>query len=363
MGTATEERMATATEGRPAAAPRGERHHTAFGLALRVDPRIPLPGLGVGNGTPPAGPHTAAPAGQPVHVHLDAAELQRRWDACVTPPLRTREVRAGAAVVRTVDYAEPAGYLLWAHEHGRVLISPDGGELLCEPHPANAEWANIVTAQALPLAATVRGLEVLHASGVVLDGRAVLLTGPPGAGKSSLAAALVRAGGRLLGDDAVALALRDGTLTAHGGSTALLLRAAEHERLSAPERAALGQPAGTVEGRRRYVSAAAPPTAPLGAVCLLERSAAQPAVERLEAVDPFALLATTFNLSVHTPARLRRQLDVVAAIAAQGLVYRLHVQPGVDATRLAVLVREHVAAETAERAPTPPGAPPRPPEV
>ena len=96
---------------------------------------------------------------------------------------------------------------------------------------------------------------MLHASGVVLDGRAVLITGPSGAGKSSLAAALVRAGGQLLSDDAVALALSDGTLIAHAGSVALQLRAAEDERLSAEERAASGARARLVDGKHRYVSA------------------------------------------------------------------------------------------------------------
>ncbi len=159
----------------------------------------------------------------------------------------------------------------------------------------------------------------MHASGVVLDGRAVLLLGPAGAGKSSLAAALLRAGGQLLSDDVVALRLSDGALIAHAGSVALQLRAAEDERLSAEERAALGRPAGTVEGKQRYVSGEAPDAAPLGCVFLLERSAREPAVERLEAVDPFELIASTFNLSVRTPARLRRQLDVVSAIASSGV--------------------------------------------
>jgi hypothetical protein len=324
--------MPPAAERRPGA--EGERQtHSAFGLALALDPRISIPGLA------PAGRDAAAPL---VRVRLDPAELGRRWAALRSAPVRTREVREGGAAIRTVDFAERTGYLLWNRDHGRVLISPDGGELLCEPDAANAQWATLVVAQALPLAATLRGLEVIHAAGVALDGAAVLLTGAAGAGKSSLAAALVRAGGRLLSDDAVALELRGGQLWAHAGSLALQLRAAEDARLSVRERAALGRPAGAAEGKRRYVSDVAPPPAPFGALFLLERSAAQPAVEALEAVSPFALLASTFNLSVRTPERLRRQLDVVAAIAAEGRVRRLRVQPGVDATALAARVREHL---------------------
>ena len=346
---------------RPAPAGRRDGHtHTAFGLKLELDPGLSIPGLApAGSEAPPTGeapvtgqaPPTGeapaagagAPTSRPTRVRLDPEELGRRWGALREAPRRVREVELEGERIRTIDQAEPAGYLLWNRDHGRVLISPDGGELLCEPDPGNAGWTAIVAAQALPLAATLRGLEVLHASGVVLDGGAVLVTGAAGAGKSSLAAALVRAGGQLLSDDAVALEARGGALVAHAGSLALQLREPEDERLSAPERAALGQPAGTVEGKRRYVSAAAPRPAPLRALFLLERSAEQPAVERLAAVSPFALLGCTFNLSVRTPERLSRQLDVVAAMAAAGVVHRLRVQPGVDATMLAAVVRERLA--------------------
>ncbi len=179
----------------------------------------------------------------------------------------------------------------------------------------------------------------------------MLVTGPPGAGKTSLAAALVRAGGQLLSDDAVALGLRGGTLIAHPGSVALRLRGAENERLSAAERMALGCAAGSVNGRHRYVSGSVPDAAPLGSVFLLERSAKQPAVEQLKAVDPFELIASTFNLSVRTPVRLRHQLDVVSAIASAGLTHRLRVQPEVNATRLAAIVQEHLGSLYASAGP------------
>ncbi len=373
----------TAGGGRHTHTASGGRHtHTAFGLQLDIDPRIAIAGLARAGaakavtGAEAAAPTavaaettasgTAAAASPPTRIRLDPAELRRRWAAIATTPVRVREVAFEGRPLRTIDFAQDAGYLLWNRDHGRVLISADGRELLCESDAGNAQWTAIVAAQALPLAATLRGLEVLHASGVVVGGKAVLISGAAGAGKSSLAAALMRAGGLLLSDDAVALELREGaggaagvtgvarpksaagarsaerTLVAHAGSLALQLRAPEDERLSASERAALGDAAGTAEDKQRYVSVTAPPPAPLGGLFLLERSAAQPALERVEAVSPFALLASTFNLSVRTPQRLRRQLDVVAAIAQAGLVYRLRVQPGVDATALAALVREHM---------------------
>jgi hypothetical protein len=322
--------MTPPLDGRPRAEQEEDRR-TAFGLALSIDPRISIQGLG-----PRTDSVSAVP---PSHVRLDARGLDQRWKALATTPARVREHRFGGTLRLSIDFAEPAGYLLWAQGFGRVLISPDGAELLCEPDPVNRDWASLLSAQALPLAATLRGLEVFHASGVVLGGRALLFSGPPGAGKSSLAAALVRDDAQLLSDDVVALTLSEGVLTAYPGSVVLQLRAAEEERLSVDARTQLGSPASSSAGKQRYVSVDVPGPAPLGGLFLLERSAEEPPIQQLSAVDPFELIASTFNLSVRTPARLERQLDVVSAIASSGLAYRLRVQPGVDAAQLASIVQ------------------------
>lgn len=46
---------------------------------------------------------------------------------------------------------------------------------------------------------------ILHASAVALDGRAALITGPSGSGKSGLALQFIALGARLVADDRVAL--------------------------------------------------------------------------------------------------------------------------------------------------------------
>lgn len=56
---------------------------------------------------------------------------------------------------------------------------------------------------------------LLHqATCIAIDGRAVLIEGPPGSGKSSLALTLIDRGALLVGDDGVALETRDGRLLA-----------------------------------------------------------------------------------------------------------------------------------------------------
>ena len=56
---------------------------------------------------------------------------------------------------------------------------------------------------------------MLHqASCVAIGGRALLIEGPPGSGKSSLALALIDRGAALIGDDGIMLELREGRLYA-----------------------------------------------------------------------------------------------------------------------------------------------------
>jgi hypothetical protein len=325
------ERIAEAGEERAGTA-------AAFGLTLELDPRIEVPGLAAADPSP-RGMSATPPR---TRVWLDPVELERRWRASNAEPRRMRELDDGEAVLLTVDLREDAGYLLDAAGVGRVLVSPDGSEALCDPAPGRADWAFILSAQVLPLAATLRGHEVFHAAGVVVGSGAVLFAGAPGAGKSSLAAAFLRRGAGLLSDDAVALEREEGTIVAHPGAGALYLREGEHGRLSGSEREALGE-AQPFSARQRYAPGAVRGPVPFEALFLLERAEAGLAIEPLAAADPFELLASTFNLSVRTPERLTRQLDMVEALIASGGVHRLRVLPGTHATELAAAVASHLA--------------------
>ncbi|MFL0357214.1 HPr kinase/phosphorylase [Erythrobacter sp. GH1-10] len=55
---------------------------------------------------------------------------------------------------------------------------------------------------------------LVQASAVAIDGRALLIEGPPGSGKSSLALALIDRGAGLIGDDGVSLMPESGTVLA-----------------------------------------------------------------------------------------------------------------------------------------------------
>jgi len=71
---------------------------------------------------------------------------------------------------------------------------------------------------------TLRGDCVLHASAVAADGRAVAFIGPPGRGKSTLAALACAGGARLITDDVLRLVPEDGAWRCPPGTSLLRLR-------------------------------------------------------------------------------------------------------------------------------------------
>jgi hypothetical protein len=278
-------------------------------------------------------PATAGDPRPPTVVSVQAESIEP-WDPGTAE--RVREERRDGRVIWSIDVDRDRGFRLDAAGLVTIVVTHDGLTVRCAPASRQrgdgGGWSSLVTSQALPLAATLRHLEVMHASAVSVDGRALVFCAPAGVGKSSLAAALVLRGAGLLSDDAVAI---DEDLVAHPSTGTVHLRAPELARLDAAARERLGIGVATrFDGRVLGTVAPAEP-APLGAVYLLERSADGPTVEAQPAVDPTVLLGSTFNLSVRSPQRRLRHLERCARIAAQVPIFRLRVTSGVDAVALA----------------------------
>ena len=225
----------------------------------------------------------------------------------------------------TVTAHERAGYRLAGAGYGEHVLSRDGLRLRCAPRGApDHDWQRFLIAQVLPFAAVVRGLEVLHAGAVVIGGRALLLLGASGAGKTTLALALTRLGAGFLADDAVALERSGDRLLAHPGTPV----------------AAVGR--GQAELLLKISTVPAP--APLGAVLCLERSAEGPDVPCFEALGAAApLLASTFNLMLRDGERMGSLLEV-CALAARERFERVTAGPAVDPTTLAGAIMERMCA-------------------
>jgi hypothetical protein len=102
---------------------------------------------------------------------------------------------------------------------GRYSVS-DGNDVVVEAKP-NADPALLrlhIFASIMGMICHQRGLLVLHASAVAFGNTAVAFTGPPGAGKSTIAAHCLAGGGRLVADDVLVLSFDEkGGVLAHPG--------------------------------------------------------------------------------------------------------------------------------------------------
>jgi hypothetical protein len=97
-------------------------------------------------------------------------------------------------------------YLLALPGMGRILVR-NGREVALDAEPG-ADPINVAALLTGTIQAVLwhqRGLLPLHAGAVVIGGRAVALAGPAAAGKSTLAAILVRQGYAILADDVSAI--------------------------------------------------------------------------------------------------------------------------------------------------------------
>ena len=221
----------------------------------------------------------------------EAGQIDAEWDTAGAERV-VREPGDGRALL-TVDVADGAYRVAWRHI-GQFLLTAGDGRVLCAPERGGEpHFERYLLAQILPLAAVAAGVEVLHASAVELDGRAVGVVGAGGAGKSATARALVEAGGRLITDDVLAVT-RDGAgLIAHLGP--------DHVRV------------GPAEAKEAVQLPAARDVVPLDALFFLDRGA-----RRVSVGTPVGfrrLAGSTFNLLVRTPDRLERHLDVAATLA------------------------------------------------
>ncbi|MGV0761401.1 hypothetical protein V6768_18930 [Tistrella mobilis] len=113
-------------------------------------------------------------------------------------------------------YSDPEGMPIC-----RFRISGDGRLVLSESLGGLA-WSDLYSLFTEPVMRTVLsrlGLVSFHAAALVKQGVAILIMGQKGAGKSSLSAALTRAGWRPIADDLVRIVERNGHCLATAGGT------------------------------------------------------------------------------------------------------------------------------------------------
>lgn len=193
----------------------------------------------------------------------------------------------------------------------------------------------------LGVALRLLGREVLHASCVDVDGRAVAVLGPAGAGKSTLTAALIDAGQPLVTEDVCVLWFGE-----DDASPPAVFRGGTRVKLWEDSVAALRGVADALprlvpsskDWDKRFLDAAAATAArdltPLGAVFVLDRRAdvVTPVVEEMAGpARLLTLIANSYAASVLDAAGRARQLERLGALAAAVPVRRLSFPDRFDA--------------------------------
>jgi hypothetical protein len=306
-------------------------HATVFGLEVRADRSLPFLETAAVSAT-----------GRRVEVSVAGGAGDLAWPE--TAELISDQRQPGGEVNFQIERDREAGYRIWGPAYGASVLSNDGHLLRGAPGADGiGAWQRMLIAQALPFAAVLQGLEVLHASAVAIDGGLVAFGGHSGSGKTSIALALCRQGAAFVTDDVLALERDREELIGYPGTPVAGIVHAEGDRSQEGEAGEVL----AVDGRERVerMTVGAERT-PLRAIFLIDRRADGPDRPRFEPVaDPRMLLSATFNLVLATPQRLEGLLDV-CALAAGRQVERIVVGPGMNAAELGAAVERRIGVLT-----------------
>ena len=210
---------------------------------------------------------------------------------------------------------------------GRFLLGASGGAATAVPDDGVAVETTVDAYRrfVLPMALHANGVEVLHASAVVHDGRVFALCAPAKTGKSTTAFALGLRGHELWADDAVAFELRAGAPVALAQPFRLRLRrtAGEYFDRRVPPEAFDAMLDGSLD--------TAPATLPFGGLVLLERSdtLTVASVGAADALRPVLEQAYWYDLS--DPLRKRELLERYTQLVAVVPIWSARFPAGFDA--------------------------------
>lgn len=298
------------------------RDYAAYGLRIRSALRLPFPAW--------AGPSGAE---APVDVCLGA-----------TP------ASLGAGAQRRRGWqAMPGRYLMDAPSIARYLVA-DGCRIVVEPQGGSqADVDSLLVGPVLAAVLQQRGVTTLHASSVATTAGAVAFVGHRGAGKSSLAYALMKLGYPVMADDITGVSLEDGKPWAVPGFPRLRLLGDSVQSLGAVALASGGSDGKMQVAAEKHHAG----RLPLAACYLLDADTSAAARRGPVAITPVAAANAFGWLGQYTyrrkrlPAlgKLAAHFQVLSAIATRIPVFEVaRPSPRPDLRVLAASVREHLAA-------------------
>ena len=262
--------------------------YSAYGLRLSSD--IPIPGLVVSSST--------ADVDIEVWLHAEPPWLGELADTVPEVFYISPSKSEQGAPTLTVWRLTGSAYFRLRYCDGTEFIVDGLGTKIRAtwPDPLTVEdTATYLLGPVLGFVLRLRGVTTLHASAVSIGGRAVALLGPPGAGKSTTAAAFAKLNYAVLSDDVVALMEEQGLFLVPPGYPRLCLWPDSVAPLSGSPEAL---PRLTPNWDKRYLALYdnghrfQREPLPLAAIYILGERGIEPARPLVEAVPPQAALMT-----------------------------------------------------------------------
>lgn len=224
-------------------------------------------------------------------------------------------------------------YLRWTGLF-EFLVSADGRDIRYHQleRATPESFSTYLLGQVLSFSLLLFGVEPLHGTAVVVDGKAIAFLGNCGYGKSTLGAAFLRLGFPILTDDLMALEPTASGYAVHPGMPRLKLFPSVSRRVLGVERG--GTPLNNGTSKQILPLAAGQVSrrrAPLRALYVLSeptpggrRPAARIELERLSARDAFLeVIRNSFNTIVVDRDRLANQFAFASRLVAAVPVKRL----------------------------------------
>ena len=240
----------------------------------------------------------------------------------------------------------------------RFVVERNGCEVVADwPDRLTLEdIAPYVVGPILGFILRLRGIVPLHASAVAIDGHAIALMGPAGAGKSTTAGAFTRCGYRVISDDVVALRPQGSGFVVPPGYPRVNLWAESEEALFGVKGTL---PLISPDWDKQFLpldqeTQFEARSLPLGAIYVLEKrepGLVAPMVGSLTGAEALvALLGNTYMNYWPDPEMRRREFEVLGRVSAQVPIRR--VQAAADPALLFGLC-EAIAADARARLTSP----------
>ena len=229
--------------------------------------------------------------------------------------------------------ADGSTYLRWSGLF-EFLVSADGRVIHYRRlrRASHESFNTYLLGQVLSFSLLSFGFEPLHATAVVVDGRAIAFLGDCGQGKSTLGAAFLARGFPVLTDDLLALEARNGRWLAHPGPPRLkLFPKVAKAFLAEKDEGTRLNPTTSKRILRLDFRESAQRAAPLHALYVLSpplaARGARPAHVRITPLEAkqafFEAIRAAFNLIQVDRRRLENQFRIATRLAAEVPVRRL----------------------------------------